>query len=287
MHESVPQELVDMIIDDVGRGSGRVHRPFKRDRVPKSDIIFCETLKSCALVARSWTHRSHMNLFKEIVFNVSGDEGIQDLTLPPKASLQFVKFLEIYVAPANVHRSPITVHLLSLFSVSPLEFLQIDGASFTLKDRLAVRDCFSALSGLLLDITFRFCLFDPEPLHDILAIQDTRANIMFLGCDQDHPDDPSREDIDWEPVYHNADRTLCVMGGEGKPSEEFLVDLSELSINFHRLEVDFYEDGNLDVATQSLIEASGGALSFLKLNVISDMSSMLFPRIKSISRQSC
>ena len=262
-----------MIIDDVGGGRGLVHRPpLKEGRDRKADTISNETLRSCALVARSWTYRSRMNLFKEIVYTVDGEEGILGLPLPTSDALRFVKFLEIYIAPANPNRGPITLHLLSAFSLSPLEFLQIDGGLFSFTGRTLILACFSTLSGLLLTIDFRFCLFDPEPLRDILSISDTKANIMFLGCDQDHPEDPSREVINWEPVYHHPDRTLCVMGGEGKPSEEFLVDLSLLDVNFCRLEVDFYEDGEWVDATQSLIDACAGALLFLKLNVISSTS---------------
>lgn len=211
-----------------------------------------------------------MNLFKEIVLNVGGEEEISDLVLPPPASLQFVQFLEIYVALTNPQRGPITLYLLTAFSACPLEFLQIDGGLFSLNGRSALRSCFDALSGRLLGITFRFCLFDPEPLRDILAIQDTEANLMFLSCDQDHPDDPARKDVNWEPVLHVTRRKLCVMGSEEKPSEEFFVDLSELSVGFRQLEVDLYEDGVLVGATQCLIDANAGAMSFLKLNMVSD-----------------
>ena len=262
-----------MIIDDVGRGRGRVNRPplkAEEGNVPGRGIVVYETLKNCALVARSWTHRSQMNLFKGVAYTVNQDEGIRDLPLPSMASLRFVKSLEIYMAPENPHRGPITSYLLSMFSVCSLESLQVDKGLFSLGARFALYTSFSALSGRLLDITFRFCLFEPEPLHDILSIQDTIANVTFLGCDQDHPDDPSRKDIEWAPIYHSEDRTFCVIGGDGNASEEFMVDLSGLSVNFGRLEVDFYEDGDWVDATQCLIDASAETLSFLRLNVISD-----------------
>jgi hypothetical protein len=66
------------------------------------------------------------------------------------------------------------------------------------------------------------------------------------------------------------------MGGDEQPSEDFLIDLSELSVQFSRLDVDFYEDGEFPDATQYLIDASAGVVSFLKLNV---MSSTLPPWI--------
>lgn len=276
MHEPVPQELVDMIIDGVGGGCARVYRPPLRGARDLSNAIASETLKSCALVARSWTRRSYMNLFREIILYVGEEEGIHDLVLPSAASLQFVEFLEIYVALANPNRSRITLHLLTEFSASPVEFLQIDGGLFSLSGRPEIRACFEALSRRLLGITFRFCLFDPEPLRDILCIRDTSANILFLSCDQEHPDDPARKDVDWELVYYAQYRKLCVMGTEEKPSEEFFVDLSELSVKFFRLEVDFYEDGKLADATQRLIDANGEATLFLKLDVISISFSTLY-----------
>jgi hypothetical protein len=282
-HENVPQELVDMIIDDVGRGRGRVHRPpLKGDAVRTANVVANETLRSCALVSRSWTYRSHMNLFREIVYTVGEKEEIHNLGFPSAASLRFVKFLELYIAPVNAARGLITLHLLSVFSLCPIEFLQIDGGLFSLSGCLGLLDCFNALSGRLLDITFRFCLFDPEPLRYILAMQDAEFDLMFLGCDQDHPDDPSREGIAWEPVYRDPSRTLCVMGGEEKPSEEFFVALSVLSVNFFRLEVDFYEDGELADATQSLIDASAATLLFFKLNVVSGISCTSSLRFNSI-----
>jgi hypothetical protein len=284
MHEPVPQELVDMIIDDVGGGHGRIHRPHLGGGCDRLDGITYETLKNCALVARSWTYRSHKRLFEEVVLNVDAEEGLYDLVLPSSASLQFVKFLEIYVNPANPHRGLITLYLLTVFSACPLEFLQIDGGLFSFSGRHAIHACFDALSGRLLDINFRFCLFEPEPLRDILSIGDTRANIMFLGCEQDHTDDPARKDLIWEPFYHISYRKLCVMGTEEKPSEEFLVDLSDLSVQFRQLEVDFYEDGELADATQQLIDANAGAMLFLKLNVLSKTFSTLSPSIYLLLR---
>ena len=274
MHEPVPQELVDMIIDDVGGGCGRVHRPPLKGGHDKLYDITYNALKNCALVARSWTHRSHMNLFKEIVFVVDEEEGICDLALPSSSSLKFINSLEVHVAPANPDRGHITLHLLTAFSLCPLEFLQIDGGLFSLSGRPALRSCFDSLSQRLLGLTFRFCLFEPEPLRDILSIQETTTDVMFLSCDQDHPDDPARRDPGWEPVASR--RKLCVLGSEEKPSEEFLIDLSELSVKFGQLEVDFYEDGVMADATQRLIDTNAGVMSFLKINVISDSFSAFY-----------
>ena len=92
---------------------------------------------------------------------------------------------------------------------------------------------------------------------------------MLFRSDQDHPEDPARNNINWQPVDHDPNRILCVMGGEEKPSEEFLIDLSELSVRFSQLDVDFYEDGEFYDATQSLIDASAGVVTFLRVNVIS------------------
>lgn len=279
MHEPVPPELVDMIIDQVGSGHRWVRRPpLEGERACKEAAITYGTLKNCALVARSWTNRSHKNLFKDIVFTVDEKEEIRDLVLPSAASLKLVETLAIYLAPQNLNRGTITLYLLDAFSVCFLESLQIEGGLFALGRRSALRACFNALvSGQLLDLTFRFCSFEPEPLRDILAVEYADANITFLGCDQDHPEDPARDSINWQPVQHNADRTLCVMGGDEKPSEEFLIDLSELSVQFARLDVDFYEDGDLPGATQCLVDANAGVLSFLKVNVISNTSSTLPP----------
>lgn len=282
MHEPVPPELVDMIIDHVGSGHKWVRRPpLEGDRACRTAAVTYGTLKNCALVARSWTPRSHKNLFKDIVFTVDEGEKIHDLVLPSATSLKFVESLAIYLAPQNCNRGSIALHLLSAFSLCPLESLQIEGGLFTLSRRPELRACFDVLtSGQLLDLTFRFCLFESEPLRDILAIENTDAIITFLGCDQDHPEDPARDNSNWQPVQHNADRTLCVMGGDEKPSEEFLVDLSELSVQFSRLDVDFYEDGDLPDATQRLIDANAGVLSFLKVNVISNTSSTSPPWIQ-------
>jgi len=59
------------------------------------------------------------------------------------------------------------------------------------------------------------------------------------------------------------------MGGDDKPCDDFLIDLSALSVLFSRLDVDFYEDGEWSDATQNLIDASAGVVSFLRVNVIS------------------
>jgi len=282
----VPPELVDMIIDHVGRGHGQVRRPpLEGKRVCKTATIAYETLKNCALVAKSWTPRSHKNLFKGILFTVGEEERTRDLVLPSAASLKLVEFLTISVAPKSRIRGSITLRLLRTFSVCPLESLQIERGLFPLNKRHALLACFNALSGQLLDLTFRFCFFEPEPLRDILAVQNTDATITFLGCDQYHPEDPARNETNWELVKHDADRTLCVMGGDEEPNEEFLIDISELSIQFCRLDVDFYEDGEFPDATQCLIDANAGVVTFLRLNVISDVSSMLPPWVEfSVTR---
>lgn len=274
-----------MIIDQVGSGhqtghSGVRRSPLERDRVWKTAVLTHEALKSCALVAKSWTYRSHKNLFKVVTVTADDNEEIPNLVLPSTASLKFVEFLAIRVALQNRHRGSITLHLLSVFSVCPLESLQIEGGLFSLSGRPVLRDCFDSLSGQLLDLSFYFCSFEPEPLRDILAVENTDVNIMFLSCDQDHPEDPARDNVNWQPVHHNADRTLCVMGSDEKPSEEFLIDLSELSVQFSRLEVDFYEDGDLPDATQCLIDANAGVVSSLKLNIISNASGTFLPRIE-------
>ena len=250
------------------QGSGRcrpVCRPLEADRA-------CETyqaLKNCALVSKSWTLSSHKSLFKDIVFNVNERERTRDLVLPSKTSLRLVKSLVIDVAPQSRRRGSITLHLLKAFSACPLGSLHIEGGSFSLRRRPTLRACFDTLSGRLSDLVFRFCLFEPEPLRDILAIQNTEANITFLACDQHHPDDPARNNIIWRPVNQGPSRTLCVMGVDDMPCDDFLIDLSRLSVLFSRLEVDFYEDGERSDATQNLIDVSAGVVSFLMVNVIS------------------
>ena len=254
-----------MIIDHVGRGNRPICRPLEADRA-------CETyqaLKTCALVSKSWTLSSHKSLFKDIVFNVNERERTRDLVLPSKTSLRLVKSLVIDVAPQSRRRGSITSHLLKAFSACPLESLHIEGGSFSLRRRPTLRACFDTLSGRLSDLVFRFCLFEPEPLRDILAIQNTEANITFLACDQHHPDDPARNNIIWRPVNQGPSRTLCVTGVDDKPCDDFLIDLSRLSVLFSRLEVDFYEDGEWSDATQNLIDVSAGVVSFLMVNVIS------------------
>jgi len=274
----VSPELVDMVIDHVGNG----HRSFRPVTYETATIAY-ETLKNCALVARSWTYRSHKNLFKAIVLRVRAGEGIRDLVLPPEALLKFVNSLEILVHQGP-HRGAITLHLLTAFSVCPLKSLLVSGGLFSLGGRSALSACFNDLSGELLDLTFRFCLFEPEPLRDILAIHNTDASITFFSCDQELLDDPIRNSINWQPVQHKTNRMLCVMGSQDEPNEEFLIDLSELSVQFSRLEVDFYEDGHFPVATQSLIDASAAVVSFLKINVISDASGTFSPLIKLFCR---
>lgn len=256
-----------MVIDHVGSGHTRVCR-LPPDHACETTIAY-QTLKNCALVSSHWTRRSHKNLFRVIVFTVGTDERPQDLVLPSEESLKLVKFLDVNVAPESHHRAAITLRLLSAFSVCPLESLQIEQGLFPLVNRPALRTCFDALPSQLLDLTFRYCLFEPEPLRDVLAIQNTKANITFLCCDQDHPEDPARNNINWPLVNHSADRILCVMGGEEKPSEEFLIDLSELSVRVSQLDVDFYEDGEFPDATQCLINATAGLVTFLRVNVIS------------------
>jgi len=265
MCRPVPTELVDTIIGHVGSGNGPVRRPLEADHA-------CETyeaLKNCALVSKSWTLCSRKHLFKDIVFSVDEGERISDLVFPPEASLRLVKSLVIHVTPQDRSRDSITPHILEAFSACPLKSLHVNRGFFPSSRGPALRACFDMLSSRLSDLVFRFCFFEPEALRDILAIQNTEANITFLACNQHHLDDPARNGIIWQPVNQGPNQTLCVMGGEDNPCEAFLVDLSQLFVSFNRLEVDFYEDGEYPTATQKLIDANAGVVSFLKLNVIS------------------
>ena len=262
-----------MIIDDVGSGHEWVHRsPLVGSRVDEEQAAACgiETLKNCALVARSWTYRSHKNLFNRIMFTVGEGEGIHGLVLPPAHSLKFVEYLEIDVASHDHHRGVITLYLLNNFSVCPLVSLDIKGGSFFLYGRSLILACLGALADKLFDLTFRFCRFDPEPLRDILATGNTSALLSFMGCEQNDVD-AARTDIDWQPVLSFPARTLCVMGCDEDPNEKFLADLSVLSVQFGRLDVDFYEDGEYLDATQLLIDANAEKLWFLTVNIISDV----------------
>ena len=177
MHDPVPPGLVDMIINQVGRGQRQIRRPpLEEDRPSKPAPTTDEALKNCALVARPWTPRSHKNLFHDVVFVIVEKEGIRDL-LPSAVSLKLVEFLAIRVAPQSRRRGSITLHLLAAISVCLLESLHIEGGFFPLSRRPGLRTCFNVLSGQLLALTFRFCLFDPELLCDILAIRNTDATI--------------------------------------------------------------------------------------------------------------
>lgn len=269
-----------MIIDDVGSGHGWVHRPpLVGSSVDEGQAAAYGTLKNCALVARSWTYRSHKNLFNRIMFTAGEGEGMHDLALPPAHSLKFVEYLEIDVASQDHLRGPITLYLLNNFSVCPLASLDIKGGNFFLYGRSIILACLGALAEKLFDITFRFCRFDPEPLRDILAAENTSALISFMGCEQNDVD-TARTDIDWQPVLCFPDKTLCVMGCDEDPNEKFLVDISVLSVQFGRLDVDFYEDGEYIDATEFLIDANAEKLRILTINIISDIIRTLPPRIQ-------
>ena len=221
------------------------------------------------MVARSWTDRSRMNLFREIEVNVDSERWTFDIQIPSsRYFFTFIKSLTIvFLDNDHADRGGITLHVLTMFSECPLESIEIEGGRFFLDKRSAIGAHFNLLSGRLLKIQFCLCLFDPEPLRDILSIKDLKADITFECCEQVHPDDPTREDVSWEPVYHPAPQMLCVTGGVYMSSDEkeFLVDLSKLSVKFPRLEVCFYQTGQLDDTTQRLIDANAEVMSFLKL----------------------
>ena len=168
MHRPVPQELVEMIIDYVG-GCGH-----------NLDHTTIQALENCAVVAKSWTHRSRTHLFKEIMVNVDSAGGFFNINYPSRYFLTLIKSLKM-VFHNNDHpdRGGVTMHLLTMFSESPLESIQIEGGGFFLEERSAIRAHFDLLSGRLLKIAFSRCLFDPEPLRDILSIRNLKADITF------------------------------------------------------------------------------------------------------------
>lgn len=104
---------------------------------------------------------------------------------PSEKTSESIELLDLYVSPWDLHRGNTTQHLSKPFPACPLWFLRITGAVFSLEHRSDLRTHFNTLSRrpASLCTTFQSCHFEPEPLHDLLSIRKTNADIIFLGCD--------------------------------------------------------------------------------------------------------
>ena len=206
--------------------------------------------------------RSQKDLFGDISFRVGKLETPQSLVLPPRDSLELVEFLSICLAARSPYRVCLILHLSKELSTCTLESLYIEGASFPLRNRSALRTCFGALSGGLSSLEFTACYFDREPLRDILVIRDTKVNLTFMVYYQGGSDGPAQNNLHSESVNQGSARMLRVITGGGcEPNERFLTNLSKLSVLFSLLEVEVCECGKSPDTTQDLININAEVLS--------------------------
>lgn len=80
----LPQELINKIIDELGRA----YRDPDRRKHPDNDSNEArQALHACSLVSENWTHRSRMYLFKKV--RIKADESGR-FRLPPKPVMPYI-----------------------------------------------------------------------------------------------------------------------------------------------------------------------------------------------------
>ena len=263
-HITLPQELVDKIIDELG-DAYLDHDYFKRsDR----RVHAGKALHACALVSKRWIDRSRAHLFKEV--KIRAREG--NLCIPPRFLFQYVKRLTLWTRFELLQ--PIHASTLSkTFATSPITHLGITGGVFR-DAEFCLQECITTFSATLQTITLKTCTLSVHHILDLVLAHPDLKRLCLRDCClwQDiSPDHPLITDPGMAP---NLEFAVFGMSPAEGPEDDVCV-LAELQNQFRRLEVDHVQDPDATDATNTLIKANSRVLSSLRVHIMSGTSRVL------------
>ena len=258
---TLPQELVDKIIDELGDA----YRDPDHARLSNRRINACQTLHTCALVSKNWTGRSRAHLFRGIRIRVDKD-GLVYL-IPPQSLMPHIKKLRIQLWCRNnrVYSSP---DLLIPFYTAPIAYLGFAGGIFDAETRACLAECITALSATLQTVVFKSCTLPLRIITDILLAHSDLKHLYLHSCilkpASGGPLVPPR--LSERPGA--SARELGVFsrpltGGHGST----VAAVAQLGSQFSSLNLDYIYGPGSTYATNTLLKASAASLSSLTVHI--------------------
>jgi len=261
-HRALPQELVDKVVDELGDAYRDLDRKKRRRTAGRA-------LRACTLVSKNWTGRSRAHLFREIT--IRADEDDLFLT-PPQSLIPHIKRLKIWMRN-EYYRTFLPRDLLKQFHRAPMTYLGISEGVLATAARGCIAQCVVALSATLQTVEFRSCSLTLHLILDILSAHPGLKRLHLTSCSLTPaksgrsvvPSPGMRSEMpDLElgvfmhPLEGGHDRTVATA--------------AQIPNQFGRLDLDYVHCQDATNATNALIKASAGSLSFLQVHVISSTS---------------
>lgn len=260
-HRTLPQELVDQIIDEFGAA----YRDPDHGKRSDHRTSACEALHACALVSKDWTGRSRMHLFREV--KIRGDKDGLCL-IPPQPLMPHIEKLKMQLECENYRLFP-SPDLLTPFYTAPITCLGITGGVFATEARGYLMECIAALSATLQTVVFKSCSLSLYMITDIMLVHPGLKHLHLHACGLKpatadpfalpHPSERSETpDLELgvfsQPLWGGHDLTVAVV--------------AQLRSRFARLDLDHVCGLGATRATNALIKASAASLSSLTVHIL-------------------
>ena len=259
-HRTLPQELVDQIIDELGDA---FRDP---DYTKRSDhrINAYEALHACALVSKNWTGRSRAHLFREV--KIRGDEDGLCL-IPPQSLMPYIEKLRIQLRCQNYRLFP-SPDLLIPFYTAPITYLGITGGVFAIEARACLAECIAALSATLQTVIFKSCSLSLHMIVDTVLAHPDLKRLHLHSCDlkpaKGDPFMPSRlGECSETPTLELGVFSRPLWGGH----DLTIAAVAQLGSQFGRLNIDYIYGLGSARATNALLNASAASLSSLTVHI--------------------
>jgi len=261
-HRTLPQELVDQIIDELGDA----YRDPDRGKRSDHRIDACEALHACALVSRNWTGRSRAHLCREV--KISGDEDCLYL-IPPQSLMPYIEKLRIQLRCQNYRLFP-SSDLFSPFYTAPIAYLGITGGVFATEAQACLGECIAALSATLQTVIFKSSSLSLRVIIDIVLAHPGLKRLHLHSCDLK----PAEGDPFVLPRLGECSETpILELGVFSQPlwagHNLTVAAVAQLGCQFGRLNFDYiYGPGSI-CATNALLNANAASFSSLTVHIIS------------------
>ena len=268
LHKTLPQELIDQVIDELGDA---YRNP---DHTKRSDhrINARDALHTCALISKNWTDRSRAHLFKEV--KIRGDEeGL--LPIPPPPIMPYVEKLKIQLHSER-YRLFLSRRLLKPFYAAPITYLGITAGTLEANGQNYLVKCIAALSATLQTVIFKSCSLSPHLILDIVSAHPGLKRLHLLGCVfkspmSKHPIIPHQGTRPGAPDLELgvfAQSTSMVHG-------KTMAAIARLPYQFGKLDFDHICGLYATHTTDTLVKASAELLSSLTVHIVSGTSRAL------------
>ena len=262
----LPQELVDKIIDDLGKDyQNPAHKKCPDDRIS----VTRKALHACTLVSKNWTGRSRAHLFKEVKIRPG---GIGLFLTPPETVVPYTTGLKIQLRSEMFQLSP-SADLLSLFYPAPIVRFEITGGVLS-PGRDYLVDFIAALSSTLQTVTLKSCALSTHLFHDIVLAHPGLKHLYLRYCQiwSPYPVNPRTSRLG---VLHSANLELGIFATADLEDWSPLTMIALLPIEFCKFNFDYAPGSSMTYSANTLIKANVWSLSSLTVHILVCMSGML------------